>query len=189
MKFEDFSKTVLKKIIRTYRLHLLEPFKGYTKFEKEQLVNICNKLLIIDNEKIKPKVSEPIYFDFPVDKRKTKKAPAKKTPAKQQPEKINTDNEVTDNEVKEEIKKQQKILDELTAEYEPIEKRRSKKEEELKNEYKKKFGYDDLGKLRRNIENEVFNNTDINKLKKEFKKFDENIKSKSDLINFLYNLF
>lgn len=85
MKFEDLTDRQLKQVIRIYRLHLLEDLKGYTKFERTKLVNLCKKLFDIDDEKIKPKVSEPIYFDFPVYKPKAKKQPKAKPTQKEQP--------------------------------------------------------------------------------------------------------
>jgi len=90
-----------------------------------------------------------------------------------------------DIEVEVEIERLQSILDELNAEYNPIEERRIKKEAELKEEYKKKFGYDDLGKLKMNIERGVLDSSDVNKLKKEFKVDEEDIKTKDVLLKFL----
>lgn len=65
MKFEDLSNTQLKKVIRNYRLHLLKELTGYTKMSRDDLITLCKKLFDIDDEKIKPKITEPIFFDIP----------------------------------------------------------------------------------------------------------------------------
>ena len=65
MKFEDLSDAQLKKVIKNYRLHLLKELTGYSKMSRDDLINLCKKLFDIDDEKIKPKISEPIYFDIP----------------------------------------------------------------------------------------------------------------------------
>ena len=68
MKFEDLTNAQLKKVIKNYRLHLLKELTGYTKLSREDLINLCKKLFDIDDEKIKPKITEPIYFDIPKGK-------------------------------------------------------------------------------------------------------------------------
>jgi hypothetical protein len=68
MKFEDLSDAQLKRVIKNYRLHLLKELTGYTKMSREDLINLCKKLFDIDDEKIKPKITEPIYFDIPKGK-------------------------------------------------------------------------------------------------------------------------
>lgn len=65
MKFEDLTNAQLKKVIKNYRLHLLKELTGYTKMSREDLINLCKKLFDIDDEKIKPKITEPIFFDIP----------------------------------------------------------------------------------------------------------------------------
>ena len=65
MKFEDLTNQQLKKILSIYKYNLLEPIKGYGKEKRNRLIELCTALLIIDDEKIKPKVIEPIKFDIP----------------------------------------------------------------------------------------------------------------------------
>jgi hypothetical protein len=65
MKFEDLTNPQLKKVIRTYRLHLLEGITGYSSFDRDKLIKICKKFFNIDEEKITPKIIEPIFFDIP----------------------------------------------------------------------------------------------------------------------------
>jgi hypothetical protein len=78
MRFEDLTDRQLKQVIKNYRLHLLEGMKGYTKFDREKLINLCKKMFDIDDEKIKPKVTEPVYFNFPQDKLKKREQPKTK---------------------------------------------------------------------------------------------------------------
>jgi hypothetical protein len=68
MKFEDLSDAQLKRVIKNYRLHLLKELTGYTKMSREDLINLCKKLFDIDDKKIKPKITEPIFFDIPKGK-------------------------------------------------------------------------------------------------------------------------
>jgi hypothetical protein len=65
MKFEDLTNPQLKKVIKNYKLHLLDGITGYSTFDREKLIRICNRFFDIDEEKIKPKVVEPIFFDIP----------------------------------------------------------------------------------------------------------------------------
>jgi septal ring factor EnvC (AmiA/AmiB activator) len=77
MRFEDLTNPQLKKVIRTYRLHLLEGITGYSSFDRDKLIKICQTFFNIDDEKIKPKVIEPIFFDIPqkpVPKKRARKA-------------------------------------------------------------------------------------------------------------------
>ena len=87
MKFEDLTNAQLKKVIRNYRLHLLEGISGYSSFDREKLISTCKKFFDIDDEKIKPKVTEPIFFDIPqkpAPRRRVKKAVEKKAVVKKE---------------------------------------------------------------------------------------------------------
>lgn len=68
MKFEDLTNAQLKKVIRNYRLHLLEGISGFSSFDREKLISTCKKFFDIDDEKIKPKITEPMYFDIPKER-------------------------------------------------------------------------------------------------------------------------
>jgi hypothetical protein len=78
MKFDDLTLTQLKKLIKTYRLHVLHDITKYTQKNKNELVALCQKLFNINNTEIRLKVSEPIKFEVPkgrydVSKEKTNK--------------------------------------------------------------------------------------------------------------------
>jgi hypothetical protein len=83
MKFEDLTNQQLKKILSIYKYNLLEPIKGYGKEKRERLIQLCTDLLIIDNEKIKPKVIEPITFDIPPKPTRRRRKVVEKTEKKE----------------------------------------------------------------------------------------------------------
>ena len=130
MKFEDLSNTQLKKVIKNYRLHLLKELTGYSKMSRDDLISLCKKLFDIDDEKVKPKITEPIYFDIPKGKQpkaeKIKKV--KLTRAKPEPKP----------EVKQEVKKPVPAVPEkiITPKDTPI----SKMDEELNKLYEQITG-------------------------------------------------
>lgn len=77
MLFNDLTNQQLKGIIRNYNNHLKIPLKG---LKRDDLLKIAHKHFDIDNEKIKLKNIEPIYFDVPEKKiyKRKKKTTEKK---------------------------------------------------------------------------------------------------------------
>ena len=65
MKFEDLTNGQLKGIIRQYNHHLKIV---YSKLKRDDLLILAKKHFEIDDEKIKLKKIEPIYFDIPEKK-------------------------------------------------------------------------------------------------------------------------
>ena len=75
--FDDLTNQQLKSIIRQYNHHLRIPLKG---LKRDDLLKVMHKHFDIDDEKIKLKNIEPIYFDVP--EKKTYKRKVKKVEPK-----------------------------------------------------------------------------------------------------------
>ena len=65
VSFSDLNITQLKKVIRFYRLHILKDITGYTKNNRDELIELCEKMFHINENGISLKVSNPIVFDIP----------------------------------------------------------------------------------------------------------------------------
>jgi hypothetical protein len=66
MKFHDFTNTELKHILRNYKKHL--PHITYSKKNRDELIEMCERHLEIDENKIKIKQIHISSFDFPEKK-------------------------------------------------------------------------------------------------------------------------
>ena len=98
VSFSDLNITQLKKVIRFYRLHILKDITGYTKNNRNELIELCEKMFHINENGISLKVSNPIVFDIPKGRViKPKKAIKPKTvikPKKVKVEKVKLKNDI-----------------------------------------------------------------------------------------------
>lgn len=165
MRFEDLTDQQLKQVIKSYRLHLLEGMKGYTKFGRDKLIYVCSKIFDIDDEKIKPKVTEPIYFTFPQDKRKKRGQPQAR---------VNYEREEDEQMEDYEMQSKQKELERIGKAMEKI-------EEKLKRDMIEKYGTYELHAL---ASSQV---PKYKQLRTAFKK-KHNLKNKIQLDDFVGNM-
>ncbi|HEY9705354.1 MAG TPA: hypothetical protein V6C58_23145, partial [Allocoleopsis sp.] len=143
----------------------------------------------IDDEKIKPKVSEPIYFDFPVYKPKAKKQPKAKPTQKEQPmqKEQNQDSNDDKNKYMHNLAlKMEKIEENIrndmikkygTFELEAMLRQKNEKYKKLYNDFKKKYNLtnkkdveDVIGNI--NFMRQLQNNNEYQRLKKEWDNLD-----------------
>ena len=161
MKFEDLTNAQLKKVIKNYRLHLLKGITGYSSFSREDLISTCKKFFNIDNEKIVPKVVDPIFFDIPpkpVPKKRTKninkQIENKIGEMEEKEKKINMKNKDIENIYNTLINERKTIEQE-------IERKKKEKKEKEKKEKEKKI----------NKNNIILSNEDKKKVKSLIKKY------------------